>query len=157
VGRPAWVYGLGGHGHGLGPRYRRPSTTHACASGCLGFFARAGNFESPHHFPKWVDRFQIAPRCQRLWLRVINVFFTATSESRRLSRSLVCRRPPFLAAASETLRDVALGISGRKWCTATPLHRWYDVFSFSLFFLADFLICSQATTLLADGHGRLLP
>ena len=157
MGWPAWVYGLGGHGHGLRPRYRRPSTTRACASGCPGFFARTGNFESPCHFPKWVDRFQIALHCQRLWLCVINIFFMATSELRHLSHSLVCCRPPFLVAASETPRDVALGISGRKWCTATPLTAGMMFSHFLIFFLANFLICSQATTLLADGHGRLLP
>jgi hypothetical protein len=107
VGWPARVYGLGGRGYGLRPRYRRPSTTRARAPGCPGFFARMGNFESPHHFPKRVDHFQIAPHCQCLRPRFSlffnlfsGVFFTVTSESCRLSCFLVCHRPPFLTATS---------------------------------------------------------
>jgi len=146
------VYSLGGCSHGLGPRYCRLSTTCARALGCPGFFARTGNFESPHHFRMVVDRFQIALRRQCFQLRAISIFFMATSESCRLSCSLVCHRPPFLAATSGTPRDIALGGSGGKWCTTAGM------FSHFLFlFFANFLICSQATTLLADGHSHLLP
>ena len=43
------MYSPGGRGHGLGPRYRRPSTTRARASGCsgcTGFFSHALNLRS---------------------------------------------------------------------------------------------------------------
>jgi len=67
------------------------------------FFARTGNCAPSAPLPEKVDRFQIAPRCQCLRPRFSGVFFTATSESRRLSRFLVRRRPPsFLTATSGT-------------------------------------------------------
>ena len=83
----------------------------------------------------------------------------ATSESCYLSHFLICHQPPFLIATFQTLQDIALGGSGRKWYTATLL----VCFSFflSFFFLASFLFCSQVTTLyhilLANRHGWLLP
>ena len=52
--------------------------------------------------PKKVDRVQIDPRCQCLQPRLSSVFFTATSESRRLSRFSIHRRPPFLTVTSGT-------------------------------------------------------
>ena len=71
-----------------------------------------------------VDRFQIAlPFIVNAQPHFISIFFTATSESRRLSCFLVRRcRPPCLTATSGTPRDVALSValggSGRKWYAA---------------------------------------
>jgi hypothetical protein len=78
----------------------------------------------------------------------IIVFFTATSESRRLTRFLVRRRwPPFLTATSGTPRDVAssvaLGGSGRKWYAAKLV--CFLIFSFFFFFHLPLLQPSLCT------------
>jgi hypothetical protein len=43
VGQPAWVYGPGAFGHGLGLRYHCLHIARAHALGCTGFFARTGD------------------------------------------------------------------------------------------------------------------
>jgi hypothetical protein len=97
------------------------------------FFARTGNCAPSAPLPEKVDRFQIAPRCQCLRPRFSGVFFTATSESRRLSRFLVRRRPPsFLTATSGTTARRRVG---------------WVIFLFRFSFLADFLFCSPVTAL----------
>ena len=101
-----------------------------------------------------VDRFQIALRRQHFQPRFISIFFMATSEPRRLSRFLVCRQPPLLMATSGTLRDVALGGSCRKWCTATPLVCFLISHSF---FCANFLFCSQVPALYPPCRRTWLP
>ena len=84
--------------------------------GYFCFFARRTSA------PKKVDRVQIDPRCQRLQPRLSSVFFTATSESRCLSRFSIHCRPPFLTATSGTPRDVALGGILLHWYSHTQHH-----------------------------------
>ncbi len=123
MGQPAQVYSPGGHGYGPGLRYHCLSATCAYASGCSGFFACIGNFESPHHFLKWWITFRLCPLSLMLtatFINFISVFFMVTSELHHLSHFLICHcQPPFLMATSGTLRDnmssITLGGSGRKW------------------------------------------
>src|SRR5216683_3940208 len=84
-----------------------------------------------------VDCFQIVLHCQHFQLCFISIFFMATSEPCCLSYFLICHWPPFLTATSGTLRDVTLGGSGRKWCTATLLV-CFLIFSFFFFFFFFF-------------------
>ena len=99
-----------------------------------------------------VDRFQIFLLCQHLQPRLSSVFFTATSESRRLSRFLVRRRPPsFLTATS--------GTTARRRVGWVRLLVMFSHFLFCFFFLltSSFAAQSLHSTLLADGHGRPFP
>jgi len=96
---------------------------------------------------------------------VVNAFgcMSSTFSSRRLQNRAVfhvlssAADHPFsrrLLRPRETLHWVYQAGSG------VPLHRYTAGMMFShflIFFLANFLICSQATALLVDGHGRLLP
>ncbi len=96
-----------------------------------------------------MDRLQIAlsvpsAAFQPFFRLFSGVFFTATSESRRLSRFLVRRRPPFLTTTSGTTARCRVG---------------WDIFLFRFFFLltSSFAAQSPHSTLLADGHGHPFP
>ena len=125
------MYGPGGRGHGLGLRYRRPSTTCARASGCPGFFACMGNFESPHSVSNWWITFRLP--------FVINVFSRISSafSSWRLQNCAVFHI--FSSTANHLSSQRLLGpCETSRWVGQTGggvlLHCWY-VFSFSFLFL----------------------
>lgn len=117
-GSPHRFTGPGGHVHGLGPRYRHPSTTRA----------RADNFESPPRFSKSVEIATSSSTLSSWRLRNRASFFHIFSST---AGHLFSWR---LLGPCETSRWLGQPGSG------VLLHRWLSFLIFSSFF---FLLTSS--------------
>ena len=144
------MYSLGGHRHGLGPRYCCLSTTCAHASGCLGFFTHTGNFESPHRFLKWWIAFRLP--------FVVNAFSHVSSafSLRRLQNRAVFHfsHPPPTAVPHGDFWDNCETL-GRVGQVAGMFSHFLICFFFLL--TSSFAAQSPRSPLLADGHGPPFP
>jgi hypothetical protein len=149
VGQPARVYGPGGHGHGLGPRYRRPSTTRARARAVrvfshalviLNLRTASRNGGSLSDFPS------LSTPSAAFEQRFLHSDF-------RIAPSFAFFRPPPATFPHGDFWDPARRRVG--WYTATLV--CYLIFSFFFWLTSSFAAKSPHTTFLADGHDRHLP
>ena len=157
MGQPTWVYSPGDHSHGLRLRYHRPSTTHAFASGCLGFFAHMGNFESLHCLPKWWITFRIALYHQRF--QPFHQHFLHGDFRIVLSFMFSC--PPPATFPHRNFWDPArhcIGWARQEvvYCFTTGIFSHF-LFLFLFLLTPSFAARSPHSPLLANRHGHLLP
>ena len=151
------MYSPGGRGHGLGPRYRRPSTTRAHALGCPGFFARTGTFE--HSVSNWFGGSLSDLKALSTLSAVFHLRFLPGDFRIVLSFMSSCLPPtafPHGGFWDPTRRRVGWVRQEVVYCYTAGM---FSLFLFLFFanFQESFAAKSPHSTFLANGHGRLLP